>query len=87
MMCLDMPETCRGWRNILRISFAAGWFFFTRRLSNLTFFRPVVCIPRSLHLSILPAWCINLLTRNVNYSGRTAPLTSKVAFYIFIQQI
>ena len=24
---------------------------------------------------------------NVNYSGRTAPLTSKVVFYIFIQQI
>ena len=39
-------------------------------------------------------WCyfwglylINLLTPNVNYSGRTAQLTSKVAFYIFIQQI
>ena len=30
---------------------------------------------------------INLLTPNVNYSGRTAPLTSKVAFHIFIQQI
>jgi len=30
---------------------------------------------------------INLLTLNVNYSGRTAPLTSKVAFYISIQQI
>ena len=30
---------------------------------------------------------INLQTPNVNYSGRTAPLTSKVAFYIFIQQI
>ena len=30
---------------------------------------------------------INLLTLNVNYSGRTAPLTSTVAFYIFIQQI
>jgi len=30
---------------------------------------------------------INLLTSNVKYSGRTAPLTSKVAFYIFIQQI
>jgi len=30
---------------------------------------------------------INLLTPNVNYSGRTALLTSKVAFYIFIQQI
>ena len=29
----------------------------------------------------------NPLTSNVNYSGRTAPLTSKVAFYIFIQQI
>jgi len=27
------------------------------------------------------------LTPNVNYSGRTAPLTSKIAFYIFIQQI
>jgi len=30
---------------------------------------------------------INLQTPNVNYSGRTAPLTSKVAFCIFIQQI
>jgi len=30
---------------------------------------------------------INLLTPNVNYSGRTASLTSKVAFYILIQQI
>jgi len=29
----------------------------------------------------------NLKTPNVNYSGRTAPLTSKVAFYIFVQQI
>jgi len=30
---------------------------------------------------------VNLLTPNVNYSGRTAPLTSKVAFYIFIQKV
>jgi hypothetical protein len=30
---------------------------------------------------------INPLTPNDTYSGRTAPLTSKVAFYIFIQQI
>ena len=30
---------------------------------------------------------INLLTPNVNYSGHTGPLTPKVAFYIFIQQI
>jgi len=29
----------------------------------------------------------DLLTPNVNYSGRTAPLNSEVAFYIFIQQI
>jgi len=29
----------------------------------------------------------NLLTPNVNYSGRTATITSKVAFYILIQQI
>jgi len=29
----------------------------------------------------------NLKTPNVNYSGRTAPLTSKVEFYIIIQQI
>jgi len=33
------------------------------------------------------ATLINLLTPNFNYSGRTAPLTSKVAFYIFIQQV
>jgi len=30
---------------------------------------------------------VNLLTPNVNYSGRTAKLTSKVSFFIFIQQI
>jgi len=29
----------------------------------------------------------NLLTPNVNYNGRTAPLNSKIAFYMFIQQI
>ena len=32
-------------------------------------------------------YVINLLMPNVNYSWRTAPLNSKVAFYIFIQQI
>ena len=30
---------------------------------------------------------VNPLTPNDPYRGRTAPLTSKVAFYIFIQQI
>ena len=39
------------------------------------------------HFFLPLKWLINLLTPNVNYSGRTAPLTSKVAFYIFIQQI
>ena len=29
MMGLDGPETCRGLRNILRISCASSWFFFT----------------------------------------------------------
>ena len=30
---------------------------------------------------------LNLLTPKYTYIGRTAPLTSKFAFYIFIQQI
>jgi hypothetical protein len=30
MMGLDTPETCRSWRNVLRISCASIWFFFTR---------------------------------------------------------
>ena len=30
MMGLDTPETCRGWRSILRISCPSSWFFFTR---------------------------------------------------------
>jgi len=30
MMGLDTPETCRGLQNILRISCASSWFFFTR---------------------------------------------------------
>ena len=37
--------------------------------------------------SSTPYEYFNLLTPNVNYSDRTAPLTSKVTFYIFIQQI
>ena len=35
----------------------------------------------------VPEIFINVQTPNVNYSWRTAPLTSKIAFYIFIQQI
>ena len=37
--------------------------------------------------AIAVTWSVNPLTSNDNYTGRTAPLTSKVAFYIFIQQI
>ena len=35
----------------------------------------------------LKKYLIKPLTPNDPYSGRTAPLTSKVSFYIFIQQI
>jgi len=34
MMGLDTPETCRGSRNMLRISCASSWFFFTRTSSK-----------------------------------------------------
>jgi len=40
-----------------------------------------------LWITLIVTITVNLLTSNVNYSGRTAPLTSKVSFYIFIQQI
>ena len=43
-----------------------------------------------MHVAALSkTWLIkfNPLTPNDLYRGRTAPLTSKVAFYIFIQQI
>jgi len=42
--------------------------------------------PHHLRIKHKPIYFI-LLTPNVNYSGRTAPPTSEVAFYIFIQQI
>jgi hypothetical protein len=34
-MGLDTPETCRGWRNIQRISCASSLFFFTRGFCTL----------------------------------------------------
>jgi len=36
---------------------------------------------------VLSETFLNPLTPNDHYSGRTALLTSKVAFYVFIQQI
>jgi len=44
-----------------------------------------LCFPQEVEIKFHTH--INLLTPNVNYSGRIAPLTSKVSFYIFIQQI
>jgi len=49
--------------------------------------QPVQCYQFSDPSDFRTTYIVNLLTPNVNYSGRTAPLTSKVAFYIFIQQI
>jgi len=54
MMGLDMPETCRGWRNILRIGCASSWFFFPTIISRCTVsqtrsfmtFCPLIVVPR-----------------------------------------
>ena len=49
------------------------------------------CHLRAIHIGsvtdALSCEMFNPLTPNDFYSGRTAPLTSKVAFYIFFQQI
>ena len=52
---------------------------------DIIFLANLVCTPVLNKNNIIQV--INLLTPNDNCSGRTAPLTSKVAFYIFIQQI
>ena len=39
------------------------------------------------NLKTIQWYLLNPLKPNDPYRGRTAPLTSKVAFYIFIQQI
>jgi len=56
-----------------------SYFFFT------TIMVVTTCVNATFICELLVLF--NLLTPNVNYSGRTAPLTSKVAFYIFMQQI
>ena len=53
---------------------------------------PLYCSFRSYNLHIYDLFeryshLLNHLTPNDRYSGRTAPLNSKVTFYIFIQQI
>ena len=56
-----------------------------RKLRNCYWYKPLP--HKTVVESVQQLFYFNLLTPNVNYSGRTAPLTSKVAFYIFIQQI
>jgi len=45
-------------------------------------------VTQKIGLKVVGKGCmyINTFTPNDTYSGRTAPLTSKVAFHIFIQQ-
>ena len=68
-----------------RQSFRITLYYFLRkyRQSCLSLYTMMAC--RKIRCK--PSLVLNLLTPNVNYSVRTAPLTSKVAFYIFAQQI
>ena len=61
-------------------------FFFFHALCICTVIKQV-CTDRGSLNCTRRLQIINLQTPNVTYSCRTAPLTSKVAFYIFIQQI
>jgi len=47
----------------------------------------VSCVFAIQHIDICLANILKALTPNDPYKGRTAPLTSKVVFYIFIQHI
>jgi hypothetical protein len=72
-----------------------GWLIKSKQLEgNTTVGNSEPCNPNihgTLSLAALyypiNSWLLNPLTPNVPYRARTAPLTSKVAFYIFIQQI
>jgi hypothetical protein len=52
IMDLDTPETCRGWRNILRISCVSSWFFFTR------LFWTLVCYSKYFYYFWYSTWLI-----------------------------
>ena len=66
-----------------------GEFIFLNKIFRLHFLfvRKGTLVTLSLPCSFTIRSHINPLTYNDDYSWRTAPLTSKVAFYIFIQQI
>jgi len=51
MVCLDTPETCRGWRSVLRISCASSWFFFSLSL--------VQELPKHVHTTTIESWTKN----------------------------
>ena len=52
-----------------------------------TFSNPTPYCITLLEVLMVAHLVINPLTPNDSYAGRSAPLTSKVALYIFIQQI
>ena len=79
-------------RNILNMVYTFRFFPLQNAVCFiiLTCLVPVLftfCVQGVLKLKKFRPLKVNPLTPNDHYRGRTAPLTSKVAFYIFIQQI
>jgi len=70
--------------HIIGISFTELRLFFDKVFFNIYTLFPPLC--ETLYACRLMLF-VNPLAPNVNYSSRTAQLTSEVAFYIFIQQI
>jgi len=68
------------WNLVTLVSCGLSW-------DHVREFRELFVPSRVKDASSVNKMMLNLLTPNVNYSGHTTPLTSKVAFYIFIQQI
>jgi len=64
------------------VSFATQYLTTTHNMYNVFFFVPA-------QSAVLPKCgpVFNPLKPNDAYRGRTAPLTSKIAFYVFIQPI
>jgi hypothetical protein len=52
MIGLETPETCRGWRNILRISCATSRFFFTR-LYHTTLIQSLLTYRFKVHFNLI----------------------------------
>jgi len=69
MMDLDTPETCRGWRNVLHISWASSCFSFTRCYLEMSFILLSTVAP-----SKLVVWLSLLLYNFIFYSMPTSTL-------------